>query len=223
MPDKCRCECRVTLHLPVEPAVERCERPALRGFAFAQHQGAEGRREGQGVEGREADGDGHGQTELLVEDTGGAGHEGHGDEHQHHDQGDGDDGGADFVHRVDGCLARRGVARVELGVDRLDHHNGVVDHDGDGKHEGGEGDQVDGEADEVHHEERADKGHGYRDGRDKGGADILKEHVHHEEHKDECLNKRVDHGVDRRIEEVVVVHRYLYLTAFGYAGFEFVA
>ena len=75
----------------VEPVVETLHEvaffPVFVGVGLEEY-GAEGRRQRQGVERREADGNCHGDTELLVEDTCGAGHERHGDEHQHHHKGD---------------------------------------------------------------------------------------------------------------------------------------
>ena len=53
-------------------------------------------------------------------------------------------------------------------MDRLDHHDGVVDHNGDCEHKGRQGDEVEREPDEVEHEECADKGHRDGDGGDDG-------------------------------------------------------
>ena len=101
-----------------------------------EEDGAECGREGKGVDGGEADGNSHGNTELTVEGAAGTAEEADGDEHGHHDKGDGDDGAAEVVHGVERCLAGRGVAHVELGVDTFDDNDGVIDDDGDGKDEG---------------------------------------------------------------------------------------
>ena len=196
------------------------------GVAFdvlgLEEYGAKGGRKGQGVDSREADRDSHGETKLAVEYTCGTGHERHRYEHEHHNQCNRDKSAGDFAHRVDRCPSCRRVALVELGVDGLDDHNGVVDHNRNRKHECRQGDKVDREADEVEDEECTDKGHRNCDCRDEGRAHILQEHVYHEEHKDKCLDKGVDHSVDRGVEEVVVVHRYLKGAALGQIGLEFV-
>ncbi len=101
-----------------------------------EEHGAERGREGKGVERGDTDGDRHCETELAVEHTCGAAHERYRDEHEHHHEGDRDDGSAYLAHCVDRCLARALVAHVEFGVDRLDHHYGVVDHNGYRKHKG---------------------------------------------------------------------------------------
>ncbi len=214
-------ECEATLGLTYDSLGGRSV-----GFAHAllerrvvavgfQEHGAESRRQRQGVERRDTDGDSHRQTELTVEHARGAGHERYGDKHEHHHQSDRYDGAAYLAHGVDGCAARALVADIELGVDSLHHHYRVVDHNRDRKHESRQSDEVDREADEVHEEERTHKSHRDRDGRDDRGADILQEHIHHEEHQDERLDEGLDHLMDRGIEEVVVVHRYRYLQTRG--------
>ena len=77
-------------------------------------------------------------------------------------------------------------------MDRLDHHNGVVDHNRNRQHESRQGDEVEREADELQHEECADQGHRDGDGGDEGRADIAEEDINHEEHEDE----RLDEGMD---------------------------
>ena len=53
-------------------------------------------------------------------------------------------------------------------MDRLDHHNRVIDHNRYGEHQSRQGDEIDGEADQAHAEECTDQGDGYRDGGDNG-------------------------------------------------------
>ena len=89
---------------------------------------AQGRRKSQGVQSRETDSHSHGETELAVEHTRSTRHERHGDKHEHHNQSDGDDGAAYLAHGVDRSLARGVIPLIEFGVDRLDHHNRVIDH-----------------------------------------------------------------------------------------------
>ena len=77
-----------------------------------EEDGAEGRRECECVQGREADGDGHGDTKLAIERTAGAAQERNRDEYGHHHEGDGDDGSAEFAHRVERCFASGGISHV---------------------------------------------------------------------------------------------------------------
>ena len=126
------------------------------------------RRKCQRVQSGDTDCNGHGQTELTVEYTGCSRHERNGDEHEHHHEGDRDDGAADLVHGVNRCLARALVTDVKFGMYRLDHHNRVIDHNRDGEHQCGECDEVDGEADQAHAEECTDQGDWNCDGRDDG-------------------------------------------------------
>ena len=191
------------------------------GVMRLEEQGAQCGRQGQGVYGGEADGDGHGQTELLVEDTGGAGHERHGDEHQHHYQGDGNQRTGNFVHGIDGGATRGGVALVQLGVDGFNHHNGVVDYNRDGQYQSGKSDEVDGEADDAQHGECTNQGHRDGDGRDEGGAEVLQEDVYHKEYEHECFDEGADYVVDGGEKELVVVHRHIVFEAFGQVGFQF--
>ena len=66
-----------------------------------QQQGAESRRERQGVECRDTYGDGHRDTELRIERTRGSAHHRHRDKHRHKDQRRGDDGRSDAAHGID--------------------------------------------------------------------------------------------------------------------------
>ena len=180
--------------------------------------GTQSGRQRKGVDGREADGDGHRDTKLLVEYAGRTGHERYRDKHQHHHQGNRDKRSGNLVHGVDGGAARRLVALVELGVHGLDHHDGIVDHNRDRKHQSRQGDEVDGEAYDIEHKECTYQRHRDGDGRDDGGAEVLQEYVCHQEHEHKCLDERAYHVVDRRVEEFVVVHRYLVAKTLGQLG-----
>ena len=103
----------------------------LLSFVRFQEHGTKSRRERQGVDSRDDDAHSHGHTELTVEGTTRATHERYRDEHGSHDKRDGDDGAGDLVHGVDGGSERVVVTLVELGVNGLDDHDGIIDHDGD--------------------------------------------------------------------------------------------
>ena len=67
-----------------------------------QEQGTQCRRQSQGVDSRETDGQCHCDTKLLIERTGRTAHEAHRDKHGHHHQRDGHDSTTQFTHGVDG-------------------------------------------------------------------------------------------------------------------------
>ena len=167
-----------------------------------QEDGAEGRRQRQGVQGGDEDGHGHRHAELAVERTRGATEEAHGDEHRGHHQGNRDDGARNLVHGVDGGRERRLVALVELGVHGLDDHDGIVHHDGDGQQQGAQRQQVDGEAEDLEEEERTDERHRHGDERDERGAEVLQEDVHHEEHQHQRHEQGEDDLLDGGVEEL---------------------
>ena len=101
-----------------------------------QEDGTKSRRQRQGVQCRDEDGNGHRHTELTIERTAGATDERHGDEHRCHHKGDGDDGARDFVHGIDGCSEGALIALVELRVHGLDHHDGIVHHNSNSQEQG---------------------------------------------------------------------------------------
>ena len=133
-----------------------------------QQDSTKSRRKGQGVKSRDDNRDGHGDTELTVERTRRTTHERHGDEHRCHNEGDGDDGARNLVHGVDRCQSCRLVSKVELGMDSLHNHDGIIDHNGNGKHKGGKCQQVEREAEHVEEEECTDQRHRNGNQRNEG-------------------------------------------------------
>ena len=82
-----------------------------------------------------------------------------GDERHRQDGGDDGEGGedgriADLVHALDRRDVGRAVAHLEVAVDVLDHHDGVVHQDADGEDQREEGDPVERVAQRVVDEER---------------------------------------------------------------------
>ena len=167
-----------------------------------QEDGAKGRRERQGVDGRDQDGDSHRDTKLAVECTTHTTDERHRDEHGRHHQRDGDDSTRDFVHGVDTGRERTLVAHVELGVNGLDNHDGVIDHDGDSQQEGRQRQQVDGESEDPQEEERTYQGDRHGDHRDQRGAEVLEEDIDDEEHQQQGDEERENHLLDGGVEEL---------------------
>ena len=55
------------------------------------------------------------------------------------------------------------------------------------------------------HAERAEQHHRHRDGRDQRGAPALQEHEHHDDDQHDRLDQRLDHFLDRQLDEVGAV------------------
>ncbi len=159
---------------PSEEEVEDGVEPVFFGGVGFEDECGEGGAEGEGVEGGEEGGEGDGEGELAIELAGDAGDEGDGDEHRREPEGDGDDGGGDFFHRLDGGVVR-GEAALDPAVDVFDDDDGVIDDDADGEDETEEGEHVEGEAEHPHDGEGADEGDGDGQERDEGSAPALEE------------------------------------------------
>ena len=90
---------------------------------------------------------------------------------------------------------------------RFHHHDGVIYDNTDRQHEREQRKQVDGETEKLQKKEGADDGHRNRDRRDQRTPDILQKEEHHDKHQHKGLKQRMQHLVDRRIQEVLgVVH-----------------
>ena len=130
----------------IERRAEARRKAAFRLPVFGQvglkHHGTERRRQGKGVDGGDADGSRHGDTELRIERARRAAHQRNGDEHGHEYQRSGDDGRRDAAHCVDCRHVRRLISGVETRLDSLHHDNGVIDDDTDCQHEGEQSEQV---------------------------------------------------------------------------------
>ena len=101
-----------------------------------EENGTKGWRKGQSVQSGEADGYCHSDAELAIESSTGAAHKRNGDEHRHHDEGDGNNGTTQFAHGIKRSGARGGISQIEFGVYAFHHDNGVIDNNGDGEDEG---------------------------------------------------------------------------------------
>ncbi|MCY1406143.1 hypothetical protein D9M71_214010 [compost metagenome] len=185
----------------LEEAVEPAERRRRLSMGGLEHQGAEGRRQGQ----RDDAGNHHryrnGDRELLVHLPRQAAEEAHRDEHRTEHQHDGDDRPGHLLHGLDGRFARADLLGRHHPLDVLDHHDGVVDHDADGQHHAEQRQQVDGESEHVHAGEGAHQGHGDRQHRDQGGAPVLQEDEHYQHHQQQGFEKGLDHFLDGDLDE----------------------
>ena len=128
-----------------EPAVEAAEERAERPPHFRprpQQQRGERRAQRERVECRDQHRDRDRDRELLVHPTGDPGDERGRDEHGGEDERDRHDRAGHLLHRLEGGVARR-QPLLDVVLDRLDHHDGVVHHDADGQHEAEQGKIVD--------------------------------------------------------------------------------
>ena len=124
----------------VEPSKEAAEQTVhglgqavfRRVMAF-QQQGRQRRRQGQGIESRNDGGKGDGEGKLPIKFAGQPADEGDRHEHGAQHQGDGDDRAGDFAHRLQGGIARAQPI-LDIALDILHHHDGVIDHDADRQH-----------------------------------------------------------------------------------------
>ena len=86
----------------------------------------------------------------------------------------------------------RGIL-FEMRLDRLHHHDRIVDDDADGKHQGEQRDCIGGEAERQHHGEGADQRHRHGDQRDEGRADAAEKQVDYDHDQHEGLDQRMQH------------------------------
>ena len=184
--------------------------------------GAERGRQRKGVERGDADGDGHGQTELRVEDARRTAHHGDGDEDGHEDQRRSDDSRSDARHGVDGGHVRRLVPGVETRLHGLDDDDGVVDDGADGEHEGEQRQEVDGEPGDGEEREGTDKCDENRNRGNQRGPDVLQEDVDDQHDEDDGLEEGFDDLVDGSVEKVVDVLKADDFDALGQLGADFV-
>jgi hypothetical protein len=138
---------------------------------------------------------------LPVELAGNSGDEACRHEHRAQHQRNRDQRRADFVHALDGGLARR-QAGGNVALHVLDHHDGIVDHDADRQHQPEQRKIVERETEQRHEEERADERDRNRDQRDDGGAPGLQEHDDDEHDQKNGLADGRLHLVDRLLDEL---------------------
>ena len=87
----------------------------------------------------------HGQTELGIERTGSSADKAYRNKYSHEDKGGSYQGRGNSIHGVDGGQVRRLVSFIELGLYRLDHHDGIVDHRTNHQYKGKKGQHVEAE------------------------------------------------------------------------------
>ena len=186
----------------VEPAEPGKERPlvALR-IDGLEDRGAERRRQDDRHQHRQQHGRGDGDGELAVDDADRAAEEGHGNEHRGQHQRDADQRAGDLAHGFLRRLAWRQSLLAHDALDVLDHDDGVVDQKADRQHHGEHGQHVDRVAEGREHAEGAQQHHRNRDHRDEGGAEVLQEDEKHDEDQHDGFDQRLDHLLDRLLDE----------------------
>ena len=102
-----------------------------------------------------------------------------GHEHRRQHQANRDHRPGDLLHRLDGRIAGA-QAVLDVVLDRLDDHDGVIDHDADGQHQTEQRQIVQAEAHDRHDGEGADDGHRHGDQRNDRRAPVLQEDQHDE-------------------------------------------
>ena len=92
-------------------------------------------------------------------------------------------------------------------MNRLDHHDGIIDHNRNSQQEGGQRKQVDGEAEDPEEEERTDQSHRYGNHRNQRRTEVLQEDVHHDEHQYQGDDQGEDNLLDRCEQELGNIHQ----------------
>ena len=158
---------------------------------------------------RERDGDDAGndhgacqrEGELAKQRTRETGDEADRREHGRQGDGHGDDRVDDFSRAEQGGFERP-LPRLDMPVDVLDDHDGIVDHEPDGEHKREQRHQVDRVAEPREHREHADQRQGNGDDRNDGRAQIAEEQEDHHDHDDRRLAQRLHHLPQRSADEI---------------------
>ena len=149
----------------------------------------------------------HRQTELTVERTGSSRHETYRDKHGHHHQGNGNNGTAQFTHRINGGLTCRLVTRIQLGMNTLDDDYRIIDDYRDSQNQSTKGQQVYTESNQIQTKESTHQCHRNRNRRNQRGTEVLQEDIYNDEHEDKCLNQGFDYFMYGSKQKVVHIHQ----------------
>src|SRR5262245_51628936 len=152
-------------------------------FRFAMHEArAQHRREREQDQRRHRDRGGDGEREFAEHAPDDAAHQQERDEHRHQRQADRQHGEADLARALERGLERRS-AILDVAVDVLHHHDGVVDHEADGDGERHQRQIVEAEVEHVHRRARAEQRqrHGYA--RNDRGPEVAQEQQDDQHHE----------------------------------------
>jgi hypothetical protein len=168
------------LETPFDAAIEAAMVLPL----LAQEPRAEHRAESERDYDRDRDGRRYGEGEFAKQTPDDAAHQQ--ERYEHRDQRD-----ADRKHRetdLTRALERgrhRGVARLDVPVDVLHHHDRVIDHEADGERQRHEREVVQAEAEEIHHRGSPEQRQRHGDaGNERGPQIAQKEQDHHHDQAD---------------------------------------
>ncbi len=180
---------------------------AQRLFGLEQCRGERRRQDQRNDHGEHHGGD-DGDRKLAIDDARRAAEKRHRQEHRRQDKCDGNQRDVDFLHRLDGRIARR-HARIFLHqpLDIFDDDYRVIDQQPDRQHQPEQSERVDRKAERGKHRESAQQHHRHRDCRDQRRAPALQEHEHHDHHQHDCLGERLHHFLDRQLDELGRVRR----------------
>ena len=140
------------------------------------------------------------QSELREELAGLTFGERDGCEHGSECEGHGDDREADLTAAPERRLQGR-HALLDVAVDVLQHHDGIVHHETDGEHECEQGDGVDGEAHHVHQHQGADQRHRDRHQRNDAGAPVTQKQKDHQTHECDGFQNSDEDALDGLLHE----------------------
>ena len=183
-------------------------------FGALEQLGAERRTEGERHQHREQHGDPEHEAELGEQPARLALEKG--DRHEHRDQGErGRDHREGHLAGAEHARDQRALAELDPALDVLEHHDRVVDHDPDREDQRQEGQDVDREAERVDADEGAD--HRDRDGdrRHRGRARRGEKREDHQHDQHDRDPERLEHLVDRPVDEDRVVRADLDVHARG--------
>ena len=178
----------------VEPVVELLQCAGSLDLR-AQQQRAQGGAQGQGVERRDDHGNRDRHRELLVQLAGDARNERGGHENGGKNDRDRDHRTGHFAHRLErGILWRQ--ALLDVVLDRLDDHDGIVHNQSDRQHQSEQRQRVDREPEQREKHEGADQRHRHREQRNQGRAPALEEDEHDDDHQHQRFEQRFLDFVD---------------------------
>ena len=166
-----------------------------------QEGGAQRRGQRQGQYGGEEDRNGQRDRELAIDPAGRSGEEGHRHEHRDQHQRDAHDRAGDLVHCLAGRLERTEPFLAHDPLDILDHDNGVVDEDPDCEDHAEQRQHVDREAEQPQAETCPRQRDRHDQRRDQRRAPVLQEQEHDEEDQRHGFDQRLDHFLDRNLDE----------------------
>ena len=119
-----------------------------------------------------------------------------GNEHGRQYRGDRNDRAGDLAHRPSRSLHRL-LAVLDMPLDVLHHHDGIVDHNADRQHQAKQRQGIEREAHQVHDRKGADDRHRHGHQGNQRRAPVAQEHHHHDHHQQDRFHQRDGHRLQR--------------------------